>query len=166
MVALPGLPGAGGAARPAGPKIGDRCLVGTWRDRGGVTSTTVDKTRVRLTYHGGDVDHIHATGWDHDSWTHSKPLVGRYKGHRIEQRIRGHNLLRLRVVGGHKLRTTEKGWSKGSTSRYVYRGHHLTGTLPQHGHYVQRFRCTAKTLTFLTSKGKVVSTETRVSRRP
>ena len=66
----------------------------------------------------------------------------------------------------HRFRNTEQGWSKASTNRYLYRGHHLLGTLGQSGHVVMRFYCTAKTLTIKTKQGKVIGRETRRSRKP
>jgi hypothetical protein len=166
-LALGGLPAADGVAPHATkPRIGHRCLIGTWRDGKGVSSTLWNGHKVKMRYGGGDVDHIHASGRDTDNWTHSKPFIGKVKGHKLKEVIRGHNVLHFKSIGRHKLRTTEKGWSKGSTNRYVYRGKHVHGYLNQHGHHTQYFRCTAKTLTWKTKKGKVVGKEFRISRKP
>jgi hypothetical protein len=167
---------AGGSAADAGseghvraahhkPKIGAHCLIGTWHDDAIRTSTIFDGHRVRMRYRGGDIDHIFASGIDHNSWVHAKSLFGRYKGHRLKQTIRGHNRVRFKVVGPHRIRYTEKGWSKGSTNRYLYRGRHHPGRLPQSGSIVETFHCTARTLT-LSRKGTVLARETRRSRKP
>lgn len=153
-------------ARHPKPKIGNSCLIGTWRDGRSRSSTVWQGHTVRMRYHGGDVDHIYADGIDHDSWAHSRPFYGRYKGHTLKQVIRGRNRLRFTVVAKHTVRTVEKGWRKGSTNRYVYRGHHVKGSLGKRGHYTQYFHCTAKRLTWTTKKGRVITRERRLSRKP
>lgn len=143
----------------------DHCLVGTWHDNRGLSSTQWDGQKVVMHMRGGDIDHIASNGHDHDSWMHAKPEYGTYQGYRLKEVVRGHNLLVFRKTGTGRMRATERGWSSGSTNRYVYRGQHSTGYLNQSGHSTVRYRCTAKKLTWLTKKGTVSGTETRISRR-
>jgi hypothetical protein len=165
-----GLPAANAAAeRSKGPAVGDRCLIGTWRDNGGVTSTRWNGHHVKMHARGGDFDHIHASGLDRDGWDSSKRLVGKLAGHRLTERVRGNNSLLLRAhrhAHGGIVVETEQGWGKRATNRYVYRGKHSRGYLNQTGTFTFRFRCTLTTLTFLGKKGGVRGTETRVSFKP
>jgi hypothetical protein len=156
---------AAGSPRPA---IGDRCLIGTWHDNHGVTSTLFGGRQVRMHARGGDIDHISGSGIDHDNWRKSKPVVGHLGGHKLTERIRGVNRMRLHAARKHGKRTltvTELGWSKASTNRYVYKGKHTTGYLNPNATSILRYRCTATTLTFRRHH-TVVSTETRLSRKP
>lgn len=161
---------AGATAAGAGSaRIGDRCLVGTWRDHGGRTSTNWNGHKVTMHSRGGDFDHISASGVDHDSWHSSKPLVGRFQHHRITERIRGFNTLLLRTHGrpGHRSVTmSERGWSAHSRNTFVYRGKRSTGYLSQSGRVSVGFRCSLTTLTFLSRHGHVIGRETRVSFKP
>lgn len=164
-----GLPAANGVpSAPHASKVtlGNACLVGTWRDGPSPSSTTWDGHPVAMAFGGGDIDHINAQGVDHDSFTHAKPFIGTFRKHQLKETIRGNNLLQLRALSGNRLRRTEKGWSKASTNRYVYRGQHVTGTLIQTGKSVAHYRCSATTLTFLTTHGKVIAKEKRISRKP
>lgn len=161
------VPGAG--ATPAVAHAGSHlpaCLVGAWRDGHEQESTTWDGTKVRMHYSGGDVDHFFARGVDHDSWMHAKVLQGTYKGHRLTETIRGHLTEQLHRTGANRLRVTGGSWSKGSTNTYVYEGQHSTGYLNAITPFTVHFRCTAKRLTYLSKKGKVTGTETRISRTP
>lgn len=163
------LSSAQAASRPAhvaGVSVGDSCLVGTWHDNQGFFSTLWNGQKVKLHGGGGDIDHISADGTDHDNWMHSKPSYGTYQGYRLKETVRGHNLLRFHKVAAHKLRNVELGWSSGSTNKYVYRGSHYTGYLNQSGTSASYYRCNATTLTWTTKKGKVLGTETRLSRTP
>jgi len=159
-------------ARPAGTgrtTIGDKCLIGTWLDNHGRTTTKFDGVNVVMHAGGGDVDHITATGIDHSNWMKSQPLVGKYRGFPLTETIRGTNkqLLHASKVGHHlELTVTERGWSAGSTNTYVYRHHHRPGYLNKIGVHTYRFRCTATTLTWMGPKGHVIGTETRQSRTP
>jgi hypothetical protein len=163
---LPAAVGASSSRTSAETTLADHCLIGTWRDGGGPGSTQFRHHTVPTTFGGGDVDHIRANGVDHDSWAHAKPFIGTYRGHRLKETIRGHNVLALHALSGNRLRDTEKGWKKGRTNRYVYRSKHIKGFLFQTGSTVSHYRCSATTLTFLTKHGKVVSKETRISRKP
>jgi hypothetical protein len=165
-----GLPAAtAGAAPSKTPAVGDRCLIGTWRDNHGVTSTKWNGHTVKMRAGGRDFDHISASGIDRDGWNSSKPLVGKLAGHRLTERVRGTNTLLFRAHRhGHvnTLVETEKGWGKHSINRYVYRGKHSTGYLNQTGTFTLQFRCSLTTLTYLGKKGRVRGTETRVSFEP
>jgi hypothetical protein len=162
--------GPAATAVPAGaakaPAIGDSCLIGTWHDNGGKTTTNWDGKQVTMHTRGGDIDHISASGKDHDSWATSKPLYGKVAGHKLTERIRGHNLTQIAAKPhAHRAIYTEEGWTPKSSNRYVYRGKHSKGYLNQTGSFPTAYRCTTKTLSFL-SGGKVVSTETRLSTKP
>jgi hypothetical protein len=167
---LAGLPAttADAALATSSPRIGDGCLVGTWHDKAGRTSTLWQGHRVPMRAGGGDIDHIAGNGIDHDNWRKSKPIVGHYAGHRLTERIRGVHKQRLTATGhGHSgtLTIVNRGWSAHSTNTYVYRGHHSTGYLNQSGSVTVRYRCNATTLRLI-KKGKVVGTENRLSRKP
>lgn len=164
-----GLPATtAGATLTTSPAVGDKCLIGTWHDNPGRTSTIWNGQKVPMRAGGGDVDHIAANGIDHDNWHKSKPNVGTYAGHRLTERIRGVNSQQLTATGhGHTrtLKIVELGWTSNSTNKYVYRGHHSTGYLNQTGTFKVRYRCSATTLRYI-KKGKVVGTETRLSSKP
>jgi hypothetical protein len=163
-------PAAGAGLHSANkPAVGDHCLVGTWRDNGGQTSTKWNGHHVVMHSGGRDYDHISAAGTDRNSFATSKPSVGRIGGHRLTERVRGTNRLRLHATGRgrvHQLAVTELGWSKRAINRYRYRGKGSTGYLNQTGSYTYRFRCTLTTLTFLGRKGHPRGSETRISFRP
>jgi hypothetical protein len=170
-IAVAGVGGAGPAvaARSKTPAVGDRCLIGTWRDNGGISSTKWNGHRVRMRFRGNDFDHIPPSGVDRDGWDSSKGITGRYHGHPLEERIRGSNQLLLRAGGpiGHQtLVMTEQGWTRHSTNRYLYRGQYSTGYLNQTGTRTVGFRCTLTTLTFFGPRGHRVGSETRVSFKP
>jgi hypothetical protein len=164
IVSANGVSGATTHLQAAG--IGDQCLVGTWHDRGGLSSTLWKDQKVVMHFKGGDIDHIFATGTDSNNWKPSKPLYGTSQGYRLKETIRGINSLKFHKIGKGKLLVDEQGWSVNSTNKYVYRGQHSTGYLNQTGHAIQYYRCTARKLTWLTKKGKVTGTETRVSHTP
>jgi hypothetical protein len=150
-------------------KIGDSCLVGTWRDEGGKTSTLWDGTKVPMHYHGGDVDHIKSNGHDHDNWKNAKKLTGHVNGSKLTEHIHGKNTVRFSTSGhGHKASVTEKekGWSNGSTNKYHYRGKHVKGYLSQTGSSTVHYTCTSKKWKTYNKKGKVVGTEKRLSNKP
>jgi hypothetical protein len=167
-----GLPAATASTVVAAHKpaaVGDRCLIGTWRDNGGTTTTRWNGHTVTMHTRGGDFDHIAASGRDRNTWADSKALVGRFGGHRLTERVRGQNSLLLRATSsatGGTVVETEQGWLARSTNRYVYRGQHSTGYLNQTGSFSFSFRCTLTTLTFLAKGGKVLSSETRLSFEP
>ncbi|HEX3824082.1 MAG TPA: hypothetical protein VHV79_06435 [Mycobacteriales bacterium] len=165
VFAMTAVSGAAGAASAA-PKVGDSCLIGTWHDNASKTTTQWNGKTVKMHTKGGDIDHIRASGVDHDSWAKAKPLYGTVSGHKLTEVIRGHNLLHLLAKPhAHRVIYTEDGWTPKSTNRYVYRGDHSKGYLNQTGSYASPYRCTAKKLTFL-REGKVVDTETRLSTKP
>jgi hypothetical protein len=150
------------------PPIGDNCLIGTWQAGRGVASTLYRGETVRMHFRGGDIDHISGSGVDHDNWKHAKPAVGRLHGHNLVEQVRGVNRTRLRAArhhGTHTLSVTERGWSRSSTNRFVYRGKHSRGYLRQSGTSTVNYRCTARKLT-LRRHGKVIERETRLSRKP
>jgi hypothetical protein len=171
-LAIAGLPAAHAATDRAGapPALGNSCLVGTWRDNPGLTSTQWNGTVVGLHAGGGDIDHIAATGLDQDNFAKAKPAVGTYRHHRLTMTVHGLNTQRLAATGSGAhatIRFIEKGWSAASSIHFTYRGHHSTGYLNGAGvshHY--HYTCTAKTLTFTGHKGNVIGTETRLSRKP
>jgi hypothetical protein len=167
---LGGLPAAqAGATRAAKHSIGDSCLVGTWQDSHGRSSTRWNGHRVEMRAGGGDVDHISASGIDHDDWSQSRPLVGHYLGHKLTEKVRGHNTQLIHSATKHhhlQMTVTEQGWTAHSSNRYVYRGKHSKGYLNQTGVHVIRYRCTSTTLTLLGPKGHVTGHETRLSDTP
>jgi hypothetical protein len=169
-LAIAGLPAAhAGAARPSRTSVGDSCLVGTWHDNHGKTSTRWNGHQVAMRAGGGDVDHISASGIDHDNWAKSLPIVGTYLGHRLTEKVRGENtqLIHAHTVNHHAVITvTERGWSAKSSNRYVYRGKHSTGYLNQTGVHTYRYRCTATRLILMGPKGHVSGSETRLSTSP
>jgi hypothetical protein len=161
-----GLPGFdAGAATAKTAAIGDRCLIGTWRDNGGRTTTRWLGHTVTMRTHGGGFDHITASGHDRNSWGTSKRLIGSFRGHRLVEQIRGENHLLLRAHGG-TLVETEQGWAKRSSNRYLYRGKHSRGYLDQAGSFTFTLRCSLTTLTLIGPGGKVRGSETRVSFQP
>jgi hypothetical protein len=163
---------AGARARagshPTASAIGDNCLIGTWHADGGRATMLYRGTNVTMHLRGGDIDHISRSGIDHDNWKKSKPAVGRLHGHKLTERIRGVNRLRLSAARHHgtpTLTVTESGWSKSRSNRFVYRGKHSRGFLSSTGASQARYRCTAQRLT-LRRHGKVIERETRLSRKP
>jgi hypothetical protein len=155
---------------PAGGSTGSakiaHCLVGTWRDGHEQESTLWAGHKVKMHYSGGDVDHFFAKGVDKDTWAHSHVQHGKYAGSTLSETIRGKLTEHLQMTGKGRLRVTSGAWSKSSTNTYVYRGQHSVGYLNSVTAYTVRFRCTAKKLTYLNKKGKVVGSETRISRKP
>ena len=155
------------ASKP--PPIGDACLVGTWQDNGGHSTTTYNSTTVQLTGGGGNLDHIAASGTDNDVFgPTSLPFYGTYNGSTLEEALQGEQVLSLRAnPGKHQLTFVSRGWTVGSTVKYVYQGSTTTGTFntPTSTPTVDGYRCTASTLTWL-AKGKVTDTETRASDKP
>jgi hypothetical protein len=167
---LAGLPAAHAAgAHPAkAPTLHEHCLIGTWRDVSERTTTQWNGSIVAMRSGGGDVDHISADGTDHNSYGKAKPLIGRYRGHRLAERVRGVNLQRMSTTGhGKHARVTlhERGWSASSSIHFSYRGHRSTGYLNQAGVHSYHYTCTAKTLTYFGKKGTVLETEARVRDR-
>jgi hypothetical protein len=162
-----GLPAAGAAARalPAA-RFTHTCLVGTWHDERGRTYTEWGGHRVAMRGGAGNIDHILATGVDHDIWgRHAKPYYGTYRGHRLKEVLRGRNTVRIKGTGkSDKLRLAEEGWSAGSTNIYTYRGRKYSGYFNQSGTYTMYFRCTARTLTWRFRHRR--DRETRISRKP
>jgi hypothetical protein len=162
-----GLPaGAAGGTPGKQPALGDACLVGTWHDNPGQTTTTWNSQKVKMHYRGGDIDHIAASGLDSDNWRHAKKAVGTAAGYKLVEQVSGVNHLKFKVIRKGVLRTTEKGWSSHSKNIYHYQGQRYVGYLKQSGHHKQHYSCTAHTLTFKTKKGKVLETETRTSKKP
>lgn len=163
------LPAAHAEATHTSRTVGDKCLIGTWAANHGRATTDWDGHTVVMRAGGGDNEHIASSGFDHDNWRHSQPIVGKFGGHALTERIRGMNHLRLHAakVGHHReLTVTERGWSLDSTNRFVYRGQHVPGYLAQIGVRSVRYRCNATTLTLMGPKGHVIGTETRLSRKP
>jgi hypothetical protein len=162
-----GLPaGTAGGAPTKKPAIGDACLIGTWHDNPGRTTTTWNSQKVKMHYRGGDIDHISASGLDSDNWRHAKKAVGTAQGYKLVQQISGVNHLKFKVIRHGVLRTTELGWAKHSKNIYHYQGQRYVGYLTQSGHHKQYYSCTAHTLSWKTKKGKVLETETRRSKKP
>jgi hypothetical protein len=167
LVAI-GLPAANArtevAAAPAA--VGNSCLVGTWHDNGGRTTTRFEGHRVVMRARGGDIDHIAASGLDLDSWSGSKPAVGTYRGHRLVETITGQNSLGLQAKGG-TLTYTEKGWTSRSKNRYVYRGKKSKGYFNPVGMtFTTKYTCSATRLRFFGPRGRPVGSETRLSSTP
>ncbi|MGO8958672.1 MAG: hypothetical protein ACLQFR_15070 [Streptosporangiaceae bacterium] len=163
-----GLPAAQASAHVlAASTLGHACLVGTWRDNGGLTSTQWDGHTVAMRGGAGNLDHISASGKDHDFWgSKAKPYYGKYLGHTLKEVIRGRNTITISgKASSDKLRLTEDGWSRGSTNTYTYEGHTYSGYLNQHGTFTQYFRCTADKLTWRSTK-RITDTESRISRKP
>jgi len=147
--------------------IGDSCLVGTWRDGAGNTSTKWNGEVVAMHGGAGNVDHISAKGTDEDTWGgKAKPLYGTYKGHRLKEIIHGHNTLTIYATKtGHKITSTEDGWSTGSTNEFTYKGRTYSGYLSQHGTTSVTYECTAHKLTWRYN-GHTLDRETRISATP
>jgi hypothetical protein len=143
----------------------DTCLIGTWHDNPGLTSTIWNQRKVQMHAHGGDIDHINASGIDHDNWRPSKKIVGKAQGHKLVERIRGVNHTQW-STNGNKLKQVEQGWSSGATNKYVYEGHHYTGYLDQTGTFHERYTCHGKKLKYFNKKGKKLGSETRISTKP
>lgn len=159
-------PAQAASAQAGRTSVGNHCLVGTWHDNHNRTSTRMNGKRVVMHAGGGDIDHIAASGVDHDNWAASLPLVGPYLHHPLTEQVRGKNTQLIHASRQHHhlvMTVTELGWSAHSSNRYTYRGKHFTGYLNQSGVHTYRFRCTVTTLTFLGPKGKVTGTETRLS---
>lgn len=116
----------------------------------------------------GNVDHIFATGKDHDSWVQSKPFYGKYRGHTLKQVIRGHNTVTIRgKAHSDKATVTEDGWSRGSTNTTPMKAASTSDIhryLDQRGTATEDVRCTAHTLRWRIKK-RTTDTETRVSRK-
>jgi hypothetical protein len=163
-----GLPAANARTdAPAAPaKLANSCLVGSWHDNGGRTTTRFEGHRVVMRARGGDIDHITATGHDTDAWAGSKPAVGTFRGHRLVETITGHNSLLLSAKG-KKLTYTEKGWTAGSKNRYVYQGKKSKGYFNPFGTvFTAKYTCSATRLRFFGPKGRPVGSETRLSSTP
>lgn len=146
--------------------IGDKCLVGTWRQNVQPQTTKWNGTVVKMRYGGGDIDHFFANGTERDDWNHSKDFVGAYQGYRLVEWIRGSHTETLRVVAPRQLRASGGQWSSGSSNTYSYRGHTYVGYLNNGGTWTDYYRCSTTTLTWLSKSGKKLSTETRLSRTP
>jgi hypothetical protein len=162
---------SGHAATPAShhkaPAIGDKCLIGTWRDTMVTQSTVFEQNLLTMTGKGGDFDHIHASGIDRDDWTKAHAVHGAIGNDPVDEVIRGIN--KLSFVPGAKpgsLEVTELGWSAGNSATFTYQGQTTAGSNQQTGTGAAYYTCTAKKLTWLSAVGTVVGHETRVSRKP
>ena len=147
--------------------IGDTCLVGTWRDEGGKSSTTWDGHQVAMHGNGRDYDHISANGTDVDTWgPKAKPLYGTYHGHTLKEIIHGHNTLTIHATKpDSKLSITESGWNSGSSNKFIYKGRTYSGYLSQHGTTYYSYECTRHKLK-LRVNNRTVEREARVSKTP
>jgi hypothetical protein len=150
------------------PPIGDSCLVGTWKDGGYTTNANWQGTEVPMTGAGGNLDHIAASGTDHDVYDGASTLTGTYKGSTLTESIRGTSLSTIKAdPTTHTATAVSLGWTSGSTTTFLYQGQTTTGGFDkasgQSVHY--SYICTATTLTWM-SDGKMVDNETRVSATP
>lgn len=171
LVLAPGGPSGQGGPGPAhsvGP-IGDSCLVGSWRDNGGLASTTYNGISVAMSGGGGDADHIAASGTDTDVYgPDALPRYGTYNGSTLEQELQGEEIVTLRAnPHKHQLTAVYHGWSVGSTNRYLYQGSTSNGVFnkPNTTPVTYGYRCAATTLTWL-YQGLVHDTEARISTTP
>jgi hypothetical protein len=151
------------------PPVGDACLVGTWRDNGGQSTTTYDGTTVSMYGGAGNEDHIAASGADTNVFgPDTLPLYGTYNGSTLEEALQGERLMTLHANSrDHQITMVEHGWTVDSTDKYVYQGSTTTGTFnkPSSAPTTEGYRCTSTTLTWLV-KGKATDTEARVSDKP
>ena len=155
------------AAKP--PPVGDACVVGSWHDNGGHSTTTWDGTTVQVTGGTGNVDHIAASGTDTDVYgPDTFPSYGTYNGSTLEEEVQGEQLITIHVnPRNRQLSAVYHGWTVSSTVKYVYQGSTSTGYLPKPSPTpaIFGYRCTASTLTWI-YQGKVNDTETRLSDTP
>jgi len=156
---------SGAAGQPAA--LGDSCLVGTWRDGAGSSSTTWDGHYVALRGGGGDIDHISANGTDEDTWgARAKPLYGIYQGHTLKEILHGQNILAIHVTRPGHLSVTESGWSAGSTDKFIYEGRAYPASLDRRGgknYYA--YECTRHKFKWRV-KNRTVDREARISGTP
>ena len=148
--------------------VGDSCLVGTWQDGSGNTSSTFDGVKVTMHGGGGDIDHISSNGNDQDAWGSGvKPFYGTYRGHTLKQIMRGENVTTISASPrNHTVSVKQDGWSSGSTNTFYYEGKTYNGYFGPTGQvYSYTYQCNSKTLVWETS-GRAVDTETRISRTP
>ena len=152
--------------RPAATPLAHSCLVGTWRDGKEHFSINWHGHKVAMNGGAGNVDHIFASGEDHDTWNKARPFYGNYQGHKLKEIIRGHNTLAIsKVANSRKLLLKETGWDAGATNTYTYEGQKSQRYLKQSGGSQYIFRCTAHKLIWRQS-GHTVDTENRISRKP
>lgn len=151
------------------PPVGDACLVGTWRDNGGHSTTNYNGTSVPVSGSAGNLDHIAASGTDTDVYGPNVfPEYGTYDGSTLEVEIQGEQTITIHAnPRKHQLTAVFNGWTVSSTSKYVYQGSTTSGTFgkPDTKPVTFGYRCTAATLTWI-SQGKVNDAETRVSDTP
>jgi hypothetical protein len=148
------------------PAIGDKCLVGTWLDKKNTESVIVKHNLVTMTGKGGDIDHIHASGVDHDNWANSRPLYGTIGEDQVKEVIRGINTVRFQPGAPGGLQETEVGWSADNTNTLTYQGHTTNKKNSNTGQDGVFYKCSAKKLTWLSGASTVVGHETRLSRKP
>jgi len=156
-----------GASAPQPAAIGDSCLVGTWRDGEGPSSTTWDGHHVAMHGSGGDIDHISATGTDEDTWgAHAKPLYGTYQGRTLKDILQGQNNLTIHVTRPGHLSVTENGWSAGSTNKFIYEGRTYPASVNRRGaKYYYAYECTRHKFKWRV-KNRTVDREVRISGTP
>jgi hypothetical protein len=156
-------------AKPAPPPpVGDACLVGAWRDDSQLGYDTYNGTTVAVHTSGGDVDHIFATGVDEDTFgLGAAPSYGTYQGQTLEEIDYGELRSTIRATPrNHHLTLTGGGWSANSVVTFYYAGQKSIGYYNGSGQVFYRtYRCSAGTFTLL-NDGKVIETETRISRTP
>jgi hypothetical protein len=154
---------------PKPPPVGDACLVGSWSDDGGHSTTAFEGTTIAVTGGAGDVDHIAASGTDTDIYGPTTfPEYGTYEGSTVEQELQGEQVIKLHAnPAKHQLTAVYAGWTVGSTDSYVYQGSTINGHFnpPTSTPTTYTYTCTATTLKWI-YQGKVNDTETRLSNTP
>jgi hypothetical protein len=162
---------AAASPRPSAspPPVGDACLIGTWRDGAGATTTSWNHVTVPIRGGAGNVDHIRAGGADADVFdTGTAPYYGTFDGSTLEVAEFGTYESTIRATPStHQATVTDRGWTSGSTVTFMinggtYAGHFNPGTGDVS---TVEYRCSATKLVWL-SGGKVTNTETRVSTDP
>jgi hypothetical protein len=168
------IPGTGHAAttsrasaHSSKPPIGDKCLVGTWRDKKVTQMVLFNNNLLEMVGKGGDVDHIHASGVDKDRWgDDAQPLHGSIGDDPVDEMINGVNKLSLHVTTKGAMEETEDGWSTGSGATFTYQGQTTTQPNQETGTGSAYYTCTTKKLTWKTAYGDVLGHEKRLSHKP
>jgi hypothetical protein len=82
------------------PIIGDACLVGVWTLVYQQSDLEIDNTTVALKGGAGATFTFTAAGIETQSWTMSRPLLGRYQGHAVSVAERGTAAYTAQVILG------------------------------------------------------------------
>lgn len=155
------------SAHSSKPPIGDKCLVGTWRDKKVTQMVLFDNDLIEMVGKGGDVDHIHSSGIDKDHWgSKAQPLHGSISGDPVDEVVTGVNTLKMQVQTKGGMQETEEGWSANSAATFSYQGQTSTQPNQQDGVGSAYYTCTSKKLTWKSANGTVLGHERRLSHKP